>query len=169
MNKMRRRFVWILVVLVLSLGVWAAGQGAPSPGAVRLLVVDETKTFLSTMRVGALVGALRGFGLFEVDVRLADVTSSWDDPLSDAAMGVDSEPYDIILIIPIGLDDGAVDWVWIVSDGPTCLSAAVLGGAQLIEQIVGAVFEGVVRPVGVYDDLMPSFLFAEYVLEGWIR
>ncbi len=156
-----------MCVLLVATMLLASAQ--PEVESVGVLVVDETRTFASTMRVGGLVNALKRFGVFDVDVHLADVGSSWDDPLVTWEQGRDSGAYDIVLIVPVGLDDGSVDWVWVVSDGPTFLSDEVLAGVELIGQIVGTVFEGSARPVGVYDDLMPSFLYGEYLLEGWIR
>ncbi|MGB2983856.1 MAG: hypothetical protein WBC63_08375 [Candidatus Bipolaricaulia bacterium] len=166
---MRKRLGPILALLVLAVGVAANGQTVAPTETTRLLIVDETKTFLSTMRVGGLVGALKGFGLFHVDVRLANVESSWDDPLVGEVPAPSLEPYDIILVIPRGLDNDSVDWVWVISDGPAILPPPVLGGVGAIGQVVSLVFEGNVRPVGVYDDLMPSLLFGLYVKEGWMR
>jgi len=157
------------LIAVLAIGLAAFGQETAASGSVRLLVIDETKTFLSTMRVGGLVGALRGIGLLEVGVKLADVESSWTNPLDGATPDPASEPYDLMLVIPLGIDDGSADWVWIISDGLTFVPPTVAAGIEAIRQVVGLVFEGGVRSVGVFDDLMPSYLYWQYRMEGWMR
>ena len=152
-------FVIAIVVAVSSLAVAQAG--------VRVLVVDETKTLASTMRVAGLVGMLKGMGPFEVAYRLADVESSWDDPLAGAEP--DGVPYDLIIVVPRGIDDGSADWIWIVSNGLLSLPPVVRSGIDLIDGVIGRVFGGGARPVGLYDDFLLSFLSALYVNEGWLR
>ncbi|MFC2078024.1 hypothetical protein ACFLTM_04370 [Candidatus Bipolaricaulota bacterium] len=169
MNNVRNRLALILAMTILTIGVAANGQPEPAGASVRLLVVDETKTFLSTMRVGGLVGALKATGLFHVDIRFADVEAEWDDPLAGMTPEPDLEPYDVILVIPQGIDDASVDWLWLLSDGPANLPPPILGGVELIEQILNQVFEGNVRTLGVYDDLLIGCLYGLYVMEGWMR
>jgi len=169
MNNARRGLTLILAVAILVIGVAANGQPESAGTPIRLLVVDETKTFLSTMRVGGLVGALKAAGLFHVDVRFADVDAEWDDPLAGEEPETDLEPYDVILVIPQGIDDASVEWLWLLSDGPANLPQAILGGVELIEQMVSLVFEGNVRTLGVYDDLVIGCLYGLYVMEGWMR
>lgn len=169
MRSIRWRLGLTFVLAALALGVVANAQPETACEAVRLLVVDETKTLLSTMRVGGIVGILKASGQFVVDVRFADVESSWDDPLAGETRGSDLEPYDLLLVIPRGIDDGSADWIWVLSDGPMLLPPHVSGGIDLIAQIVSQVFEGNVRPTGVYDDLLLGFLYEFYVMEGWMR
>ncbi|RLE39157.1 hypothetical protein DRJ23_04040, partial [Candidatus Acetothermia bacterium] len=66
----KKVMVLVTVGLLLFVGIAAAGQQAPEPQGekVRLLLVDETKTFSSTMRVGILAGILKKNPLFAVDV-----------------------------------------------------------------------------------------------------
>jgi len=169
MSNARNRLALTLAMTILTIGVAANGQLEPAGASVRLLVVDETKTFLSTMRVGGLVGALKTTGLFHVDVRFADVESEWDNPLAGEEQKADLEPYDVILVIPQGIDDASVDWLWLLSDGPANLPPPVLGGVELVEQMVNLVFEGNVRTLGVHDDLLIGCLYGFYVMEGWMR
>jgi len=159
----------VFVVCMLLLSALVAAQTDPSAQPVRLLVIDETKTFLSTMRIGGLVGALKGAGLFQVDVEFADVESSWDNPLAGATPVAEQEPYDIVLVVPRGIDDGTADWVWILNGPEHLVAPQVMAGVDVLEQFVGLVFEGNVAPVGVNDDLMVTFLYGLYVVEGWIR
>jgi len=169
--KIPRNWLGLTVALaILALGgLIAVAQQEEAAPPVRLLVVDETKTFLSTMRVGAFVGVLKGTGIFSVDVRFADVTSSWDDPLAGLTPEPDLEPYDIVLVIPLGIDDATVDWVMVVTDGLAALPPSVLGGLGLIGQVVDGVFEGNVRTIGIYDHLLVALLHGVYLAEGWMR
>lgn len=165
-----RRTIGIACALVtLAAGLAATAQALGGVEPVRLLVIDETKTFLSTMRVAGLVGALKGAGLFAVDVRFATVEKSWTDPLAGEAPDADSVPYDVVLVIPRGIDDGTADWVWILSDGPSDLGPLAAGGIEMIREVVGLVFEGAVRPTGVHDDLLLGLLYEIYVAKGWMR
>jgi hypothetical protein len=169
MGFSRSRLGPILALAILTFGLASTGQQGTTASPVRVLVVDETKTFLSTMRVGAIVGVLKGAGIFHVDVRFADVVSSWDDPLAGQTPDANLEPYDIVLVIPLGIDDETVDWVVLVSDGPPSLAPPALGGLELIRQVVDRVFEGNVRTIGVYDHLLVALLYGIYTAEGWMR
>ena len=132
----------------------------------RLLLVDETKTFASTMRVGALVGILRKAGMVDLSVELVDVESSYGDPL--AGLVIAEEPYDIILIIPKGIDDGAVAQIWLVTrffegGSPEYVGLTALSG--LIDQI----FQGLATAIDVSEDLWPAGCAALYLRQGWLR
>jgi len=159
-----------LVTAALAQAEPPAGvQMEQTPPAMRVLVVDGTKTFLSTMRIGGLVGALKGSGLFEVDVRFADVQSGWHDPLAGQSQSEGHVPYDFLLAIPRGIDDASADWIWILSAGPTSPTSPFVAGLQVIEQVLGLVFEGAVTPLGVHDDLLLGMLYEFHVAKGWMR
>ena len=58
----KKSLVLVIGLLVVLLPLVAKGQTAGAlntPLKARMLLVDETKTFASTMRVGALAGILR--------------------------------------------------------------------------------------------------------------
>jgi len=157
------------LALLLVLGIASVSIAQEPPAAMRVLVVDSTKTFLSTMRVGGLVGALKQVGLFEVDVRLSDVSSSFVDPLEGLSRPSDVMPYAAILVVPRGVDDGSAQWIWVVTDGLDRLSPGERTGVAVISQVVNQVFDGVGTATGVTDDLFPAFLWAVYVQEGWMN
>ena len=162
-----RRTIGLLLVLLL--GLTLVGVAQPSPQPIRVLVVDSTKTFLSTMRVGGLVGGLRGTGLFEIDVRLSNVAGAYQDPLDGEVRDEDIAPYDLILWIPRGIDDATASHIWVVSNGPTVLSPQVNVGLRVCEQVINQAFAPMASAAGVYDDLFPAFLWALYVQEGWMN
>ena len=177
MQKRIRRVGPALALTMICLSMAAMAQVEPdavaqmeqTPPAMRVLVVDGTKTFLSTMRIGGLVGALKGSGLFEVDVRFADVQAGWHDPLADQSQNEGHVPYDFLLAIPRGIDDASADRIWVLSAGPTTPTSPIVAGLQVIEQVLGLVFEGAVSPFGVHDDLLLGMLYEFYVAKGWMR
>jgi hypothetical protein len=156
-----------LAALWMALPLTSLSQ--ETPPLVRVLVVDETKTFASTMRVAGLVGALRSAGLFDVGVALADVTSSYDDPLAGRDPGEAEEAYDLIVILPRGLDDGSMSQIWIVSAGMSSLPPIVTTSLDLLTGIVDQVFAGAGEAIDVSEDLWPCLLWAAYSTKGWIR
>jgi len=169
MGSTKRRMGLALGLLVLLMPLAVAAQDEAPVGMVRLLVVDQTKTFLSTMRIGGLVGALKGTGLFEVDVVFADAVSDWDDPLADQILSEGTEPYDVLLLVPQGIDDGSDDWVWILSLPATVAGPQLSMGLGIVDQTLTLVFEGAVHSMQAADDLFLGFLYSLYVAEGWMR
>lgn len=166
---MTRKFIAVLIVgAFLVGGVIGLAQGAPGPHPqkIRLLLVDETKTFSSTMRVGAVAGILKKNELFDVTVKLIDVDTSYADPLAgETAVG---KPYDIILIFPKGIDDGSVGQIWVVTRGFEELSPQCLQGVKMLSALIDKVFAGIAQATDVTADLYPGFLAALYVAEGWL-
>ena len=156
-----------LIALMSAMSLGVLSQEAPP--FVRVLVVDETKTFNSTMRVAGLVGALRSVGLFDVGVALADVTSSYDDPLADRTPEEGEEAYDLIVVLPRDLDDGSMYQIWIVSAGMSSLSPAVSAAVDVATGIIDEVFAGIGEAIDVSEDLWPCLLWAVYSKKGWIR
>ncbi len=166
---MKYRYVvrFVMCCTLLSIGLSAQTAGQEDVAGVRLLLVDETKTFISTMRVGALAGALKGSGMFQVSVRLVDVESSYENPLAGALP--DQAPFDIILILPRGLDDRSVSQIWLVSGGLDKLAPPVQAGLAGVSQVLDQIFQGIGEAVDVSEDLWPGFLAALYQKKGLLR
>ena len=164
---MTKRIVQATLVALMVLSVGLAGASQSSPGRISVLVVDETKTFLSTMRVAGLVGALRQVGIFDVSVALGDVTTSYDDPL--AGQEPPADPYDLLLILPRGLDDGSIGSIWVVSNGLDLLPAPVRASVDVVSQIAEQVFADLAKAVDVHEDLFPAFLWGLYSVKGWVK
>ena len=167
---MRRRSLIVLMTvaaLMTAMSLGALSQEAPV--LVRVLVVDETKTFNSTMRVAGLVGALRSVGLFDVGVALADVMSSYDDPLADRKPEEGEDAYDLIVVLPRGLDDGSIGQIWVVSAGLSTLSPGVSTAVGVATGVIDQVFAGIGEAIDVSEDLWPCLLWAVYSKKGWIR
>ena len=167
MSERSKTMLLVLAALTAAIPLGSLSQQAPP--LVRVLVVDETKTFASTMRVAGLVGALRSVGLFHVEVALADVTSNYEDPLADRTPEEGEEVYDLIVVLPRGLDDGSIGQIWVVSDGMTSLSPAVAASLGVLTGIIDQVFAGIGEAIDVSEDLWPCLLWAFYSMKGWIR
>ncbi len=165
----KRWMTVVLTVAALVAMVPMALNAQEAPPLTRVLVVDETKTFASTMRVAGLVGALRSVGLFEVGVALGDVTTNYDDPLAGRLPAEGEEPYDLIVILPRGLDDGSIDQIWIVSAGLSALPPTVAAALDALAGIVELVFAGVGEAIDVSEDLWPCLLWAVYSTKGWMQ
>lgn len=166
--------VWVAVgaiALLVAANVALGQEAASSSGPLRLLLVDETKTFSSTMRVGALAGVLKRSGLVEVTPLLVEVGSSYDDPLVGKE-GDLAGPYDVVVVIPRGIDDGTADWIWVLANTPRGTSPdypRFLEGIQTLCMVVERVFEGLAHAIDGRQDLFPAFLAALYVQEGILR
>jgi len=137
--------------------------------APRLLVVDSTKSLLSTMWVAGFVAVVKSSELPEVDVRLSNVPGEYDEPLSGQCPGNDVEPYDFVVMVPRGLDDGSATLIWIVSDGRVCFSPAEQVGMDVLKKTIRQAFAGVAESVDVSQDLFAGCLWALYRNQGWIR
>jgi hypothetical protein len=166
--KQGTKAVSLLLVVTLAVALVGYGQGETDQGIreARLLLVDETKTFSSTMRVGALAGILRKSGMVDLSVELVDVETSYGNPLDNVALA--DEPYDLILIIPRGIDDGSVKQIWLVTrflekTSPEYASLMALSG------IIDQVFQGIAEAIDVREDLWPGFYAALYLKECWLR
>jgi len=164
--KTRLGVFFLIGTMLLGWSALAVGQELPS--TIRVLLIDETKTFTSTMKVAGTIGALRQMGLFDVSVRLANVDTDYADPLAGIAPESDQEPFDFILILPRGLDTKTGVSIWLVSDGFNVLSSFARGAVDLVSTVVDQVFAGSGQTIDVSEDLWPGFLQAAYVLKGWM-
>ena len=169
--------IGLVLVVLLATGkaqVQTGGEISFAGGPFRLLIVDETKGFEPTVRVGILAKVLKDSGMVDVSVMLADVDSAYDDPLHGRTPGEDEEPYDIILIVSKGIDDGSAPFVWIVfgsfdgGEGAVDLEAAMemLG---LFRGVIDTVFQGIAEAVDITKDFYPMLLGAFHQASGWLR
>ncbi len=165
---MKTRIGLLCLIGTLLLGWTLIAVGQELPPGIRILLVDETKTFTSTMKVAGTIGALRQMGLFDVSVRLADVETDYDDPLAGAVPEPGQDPFDLILILPRGLDTKTNVSIWLVSNGLDLLSPFVRGAVDLVSNVVDQVFAGSGQTIDVSEDLWPGFLWAVYVSKGWM-
>ena len=169
MNRRIRRCLMVLLAIA-ALGIAGLAQSVPAFETAtidaRVLLVDETRTFASTMRVGALAGILRQAGV-DLEVRLENAASSYVDPLAN--IDTPDVPFDLILIVPIGIENGMAPEVWLLHSGPASASPEAQAGIAALRGVLAAVFDGLAEPVGVLDDLWVGLLASQYAMEGWLR
>jgi hypothetical protein len=159
----------LVLALLLSIGGSAIGSFAQDQGQgeerFNLLIVDETRTFSSSMCVEVLARAVKRTGLFDLSAKIIDVSSSFDDPLQG------KEPdrqYDVVLIVPKGIDDGTVKQLWIATRPFTEISEELRGAVGTIKEIANGIFRGAAEAVDVTDDLIPGYFATIFIKEGWL-
>ncbi len=166
MKSVRKIIVLALLALLVLASVQALAQQSQQQMKLRLLLVDETRTFASTMRVGALAGILKKTGMVDLSVKMIDVDSSYVDPL--VGLVPPEQPYDLVLIIPKGIDDGSISQIWLVSEyyaSSTPQYALLVGLSRIVDQV----FQGIAKATDVSEDLWPAGYAALYQEEGWLR
>lgn len=165
---MTKKLFWVLMLgIVLLIGLSVSGSSKQEVTLkFSLLIVDETKTFTSSMRVGITANILKKLGLFAITADMVDVSSSYVDPL--AGKTPPSQPYDIVVIFPRGIDNGSVDQIWVITRDLSTLSPHAVAAVTMLETVVNKMFTGVGTPTDVNADLFPGLLSALYVKEGWL-
>ena len=168
--KMRRLIPGVLfvgLVVVGSLVAAAADGDAPSGSLYRVLVIDGTKTLMSTMRVVGLAGGIRQSGVADVTMTLAEDLGPFDDPLRDRPRP--DMPFDLILIVPRGIDDGTASRIWILVAGNPRENPLIAQAIELLRAGIGRAFAGIAFAVTPLDDLWAALTASFYVLEGWLQ
>jgi hypothetical protein len=165
MTTKRSGFALLLVGLIVTVSL--AGTADPSTApALRILVVDGTKTLASSMRVIALAEGIQKSGA-DVKMILAEGLGPFDAPLRNQSPP--ATPYNVILIFPRGLDEGTASRIWILSAGDPRERPAVAQVVATLRQGIDRAFSGIAAGVGPLDDLWAAFTASLYVREGWLR
>ncbi|MCR4404154.1 MAG: hypothetical protein NUW06_02485 [Candidatus Acetothermia bacterium] len=165
---MARRALVLLSVFLLALvalGGPRAGGREEQPEQFKLLVVDETRSFAASMAVELFARAVRRTGLFDLAARSVSVASSFDDPLRGQRP---DRRYDIIVIVPRGVEDGTVNQVWIATRPFPEISLELRQAVALIKGIVNSGAQGRLRAVDVTDDALPGIFATIFIREGWL-
>lgn len=153
-------------MLLIALGAAPlAAQQTPSP--VELLIVDETQTFQGSLLVNLLAATLKLTGLFNIDARFVTVSSSFDDPLG---LNPTERRYELILIVPRGVEQGTLRQLWIASCPIThATRPEILQGIQVIQELISEGSQGRIEAVGVRDDAIPGIFATIFERNGWLR
>lgn len=174
MNRRNRWTGWLCLALLVGLSLAGVAQAAHDEKALeqvpemKLLLVDGTKTFASTARVGALAGAVRSTGLFDLSVRFSNETCPYDDPLA-CEVDLPATPYDAIVIIPRGIDDGSTDTIWIVTNTLPWTNPDGWLAVATVRGMIDTIFSEVATAVDPSVDLWPAFAASLYQAQGWLR
>ncbi len=164
---MSKKLVLLIPLLLLLIG-WGAlnGRGQEEQSQrFQLLIVDETRSFTASMGVELFARALKRTGFLEVSAKIVDVDSSFAYPLQG------QEPdrrYDIIIIIPRGIEDGRVRQIWIVTRPFNEISEGLRRAVATIKEIVNRAPQGGLRAVDVTDDAIPGLFATLFIRGGWL-
>lgn len=167
----KKALVLLALAIVLLVG-WAAfgvsgsaqaqDQGGPP---FKLLIVDETRTFAISMRVELLARALKRTGLFDLSAKVVEVESSFVDPLQ----GLEPDQrYDLILIVPRGLDDWTVRQLWLVTRPFNEVSPGLIQAVGVVKGLVAQVSQGLTAAVDVTEDAIPGIFATIFIRKGWL-
>lgn len=167
---MSKKTLWVALSLVLLLligfgALGGFGQEGEQQERFKLLIVDETVTFNSSIRVEVFARATKRTGLFDLSARIVQVDSSFVDPLRG------EEPdkrYEVILIVPRGIDEGTVKQVWVVTNPPRQISSQLWQAVGLLKEIADGVLQGAATAVDVTEDLIPGYFATIFGREGWL-
>lgn len=165
---MAKKAFWLSILLLLLFSAWG-GPGLrgqeEQPARFQLLIADETTSFTASMAVELLARALKRTGLFDLSARIADVDSSFADPLRGQQP---EKRYDIIIIVPRGVQDGTVRQVWIVTRPFHEVSEGLRTAVALIKEIVNGGAQGRLTAVDVTEDAIPAIFATLFIREGWL-
>ncbi len=163
---MRQVFIGSVLGLLLWSGWGDVASQAEAP-KVEMLLVDETQTLQASILVQILAQALNRTGLFELEAKIVHVQSSFDDPLGPNPTDT---RYELILIIPRGVEDGSLRQLWIATQPITHETRPELvAGIETIKSLIAQGTAGRLAALGVMDDLMPAWFAAIFTRNGWLK
>jgi len=171
-----KRLVWTACLVFLCASVAssvvladsAQAHASVSQPTPRLLLLDCTKTFASTMRVGGLAAFLRASGAVDVTVQFGDAAGMYDIPVVQEDVS-SAEPFDVIVIIPRGIDDGSAGYIWIVSNILPNSSPDEWAQIVVLRTVLGEAFTGLAQAADPTVDLWAGFTASLYTAQGWLR
>ncbi len=142
-------------------------EGSAQSSKVDLLLVDETQTLQASLMVQIYARALQESGLFNLEAKIVQVKSSYDDPL-----GVNStdKKYELIVIVPRGIEDGSVLSIWLITKpiGPQT-RPELLQALQLIRERIAQGSGGLFKALTVMDDGALGIFSTVFEHHGWLK
>jgi hypothetical protein len=136
-------------------------------GRVDLLLVDETQTLQASLMVQVYAKALQESGLFNFDAKVVRVESSYDDPLG---VNPTDKKYELIAIVPLGIEDGSVPQIWLITKplGPQT-RPELLAALEFIRQRVAQGSGGLFTALTVLDDGALGIFSSVFERHGWLK
>jgi hypothetical protein len=149
----------VLIILFSLLGT--------AQGRVDLLLVDETQTLQASLMVQVYAKALQESGLFNFDAKVVRVESSYDDPLG---VNPTDKKYELIAIVPLGIEDGSVPQIWLITKplGPQT-RPELLAALEFIRQRVAQGSGGLFTALTVLDDGALGIFSSVFERHGWLK
>ena len=157
-----------VVLLIVGWGVLSGYTQKESPAEkerCRLLIVDETRTIGSSLRVEVLARMLNQTGLFDLSAQIVSVDTGFENPLQDT---VPNRCYDIILIIPRTIEHGTARQLWVITRPLTEIRQQLGVAVSCLKETANAVFADMAVAVDVTEDLVPGFFAALFIKEEWL-
>ncbi len=166
---MKQKYVAILTVLALFVGLTVvSGAGSETAGS-KLLIVDETESMETSMRVQGFVGAIKSRSDVEVLTRMVKMDDPTANPLKDSK----DLKVDAVIIVPSTIETGKVKQVWVAtrpfSTIPLEMRAETMGMMEQLKKGIEKAFSGKVNAVGVNDDVVPAYFSTLFLREGVLR
>jgi len=166
---MNKKNLVILAVIGLMFSFMSISQAQQPGEQFKLLVVDETESIESSMRVQGFVGALKQRPEVEIITRMFKPDEPTDNPIEKT----ENLEVDAVLIFPHTIDTGMVNQVWIVTRPYSAIPVeARKETANMMEQLKDGIeqaFSGKVNAVGVDDDVIPAYFSTLFLREGVLR
>jgi len=156
-----KRLIPALLLALFALAPLAPAREAP----VRVLVIDETKTFQASLQVNALVGLLKQNPAFAVTAKLAEVDSALDLPLQHETL---ETTFDLVVLVPLEVSRSKTVWLFgrphFEQREPQVAQAA-----RALRGMLTRVFASQGAAVkGVGDDVFPAIVAGVFLDNGWL-
>lgn len=166
---MKQKYVAVLTVLALFVGlIVVSGAGTEATGS-KLLIVDETESMGTSIRVQGFVGAIKSRSDVDVLTRMVKTDHPTANPLQDS----EDLKVDAVVIVPSTIETGKVKQIWIAtrpfSAVPPEMRAEMKGMMDQLKKGIEKAFSGKVKAVGVNDDVIPAYFSTLFLREGVLR
>jgi hypothetical protein len=164
-----RKIVVVLTVLLMFIGLTAMADSGNEAEKSRLLIVDETESMETSMRVQGFVGAIKNMSDVAVLTRVVKTENPTANPLEDSK----DLKVDAVVIVPSTIETGKIKQVWIAtrpySAVPLKMRKETMSMMRKLKNGIEKAFSGQVNAVGVNDDVIPAYFSTLFLREGVIR
>jgi hypothetical protein len=165
----QKKYFVLLAVIGLSVLFAGALVSAQEVEGSSLLIVDETESMETSMRIQGFVAALKRRSNIEVITRMAKPENPTDNPVEDSK----NLTVDAIIIFPRTIETGRINQVWIATRPYSAVPPEMRPEMiTMMEQLKGGIeqaFSGKVRAVDVNDDVIPAYFSTLFLREGVLR
>lgn len=166
---MNKKYFVILAIVGLIFSFTAVSHAQQAEEKFILLIVDETQSIETSMRVQGFVGALKQRPEVEVVTRMAKPDKPTENPIKDEQ----NLKVDAVLIFPHTMETGRINQVWIVTRPYSAIPVeARKKTANMMNQLKDGIeqaFSGKVNAVGVDDDVIPAYFSTLFLRQGVLR
>ena len=169
MITLNKKYFVILVIVGLIFSFTAVSNAQQEVERFKLLVVDETQSIETSMRVQGFVGALKQRPEVEVVIRMTKPDEPTENPIKDSQ----NLKVDAVLIFPHTMETGKINQVWVVTRPYSAIPVeARKKTTNMMNQLKDGIeqaFSGKVNAVGVNDDVIPAYFSTLFLKQGVLR